>query len=340
MKPNVVTTDDVGFRTLGYVYGRMLKRGTYDFTIAKVSQSIEIPKNKTKTVQFRRYESLPAVVAPLAEAVPPPAGQLTYTDIETTLEQYGYFVPLSDQIIDMHEDKMFKVASDLCGEQINESCERIDIATAKGGTTVFYANGVGSRALVNSPPLRGDLRKIYRYLKKYKAKEVTTIVKPGPNIATEPVDPGFIVFGSTDLDADIRNLEGFIPVKNYADPGKAWPHEIGSVDQFRFVLTQLFESWEQSGAVSTDYLSAGEAVTVPTAADVYPLLIFSQDAFGTTKLQGEGAITPGIYTPKNVPGDELAQKGFVSWKMYRANIILNQVWLVRYEVNATSNPTW
>lgn len=340
MGTNVVTTGDITYRTLGYVRGKMLKRGQYGLTIARFSQSEEIPKNNTKTIRFRRYESLPPVVAPLQEAVPPPPGDLTYTDVEMTLEQYGYFLPLSDVVLDTHEDKLLKETSILCGEQIKESCERIDIATARGGTTVAYAGNVTGRSLVNSPPLRGDLRKIYRFLKKYRAEEISNILGASVKIATQPVDAAFFVLHSTDLDADVRNIEGFIPVKSYGEPSKALPHEIGSVDQFRFIATQLFEPWVQAGAAGQVYLSGGDAVTVDTACDVYPMLVFAKDAFATTKLQGENTITPYVVNPKAHVGNELAQRGFVAWKLYRANGILQQSWLFRYEVAATANPSW
>jgi len=339
MPVNVVTYGDISPRTAGFVSKRMLERGQYDYVIGRYGQAQVIPKKNTKTIKFRRYESLPRATAPLAEAVPPAAGKLTYTDVQATLEQYGYYVPLSDVVLDTHEDPVLQETSDLCGEQISETTEVITISVLKGGTTVYYANNAGSRANVNSPLLRSDLRRIYRYLKKYKGRPISKIIAASVKISTDPVAPAYFVFGHTDLDSDIRAIEGFIPVENYSDSTKAVPGEIGKVDQFRFILTPLFEAWEAAGASGTTYLSGGVKVSVAAAADVYPLLILAENAFGTVRLQGPNTVTPAVVNPKPMVGDELAQRGFVSWKMYFTSIILNQNWLCRLECAATAIPT-
>jgi N4-gp56 family major capsid protein len=331
---------DISPRTAAYAAVRLLTRGQYDLVTERFGQAKPIPKKHTKTIKFRRYESLPRATAPLAEGIPPAGRKLTKTDVSATLEQYGDVVELTDVIKDTHEDDVFKEAFDLCGEQAAETLEVIRIAVLKAGSNVFYANNAGSRSAVDSPPLRSDFRRIYRSFKKNKAKTISKIVKASPLISTEPVDAAYFVMGHTDLDADIRNIEGFIPVKEYSSSDKALPAEIGSVDQFRFILTPLFESWETSGASGLTYLSGGEQVSTAAQCDVYPLIVVAQDAYGIVPLQGEHAVHPAVVNPKPVIGDPLGQKGFVSWKTYQAAVILNHNWIARLECAATAVPTW
>lgn len=333
------TYGDISPRTAAYAAKRLLTRGQHDLVIERFGQGKPIPKKHSKSVKFRRYESLPRATAPLAEGVPPAGRKLTKTDVVATLEQYGDSVGLTDVIMDTHEDDVLKESMDLCGEQAAETIEVIRIAVAKSGTNVFYANNVAGRSTVNSPPLRGDIRRIYRYFRKHKARVIGKIVKASAKISTEPVAPAFFVLGHTDLDHDVRGMSGFIPVEQYSNSDRALPAEVGKVDQFRFILTALFEPWESVGASGVTYLAAGEIPASSASCDVYPLLFFSKDAFGIVPLQGQNAVTPMVVNPnKPSHSNPLGQEGFVSWKTWQTAVILNHNWIARLECAATAKP--
>ena len=75
--------------------------------------------------------------------------------------------------------------------------------------------------------------------------------------------------------------------------------------------------------------------TSGTLADVYPILFFGADAYGLVPLKGKDSITPMVKNPNNpVQGDELGQRGFVSWKVMTTAVILNQLRMARAEVAA------
>ena len=339
MGANATNYGDISPRTAGFAKARLLTRGQHLMVVERFGQVDPLQKNKTKTVKWRRYNSFARAVAPLAEGIPPVGQKLTYTDVNLTLEQYGDKYELTDVVVDTHEDAVLNEMMDLSGEAAAETIETLRINVLKAGTNVFYANGVTSRTTVSSPPLRADLRKIYRYFKAHKAREITQIIAASPKISTEPVNPGYFALGHTDLDADIRSIPGFIDVKNYADSSKALPGEIGSVEHFRFILTAMFEPWLAAGASGTTYLSGGGAVSTAASADVYPLLFIARDAYGIVPLQGYNSITPIVINP-NTPSksDPLGQVGFVAWKTWQGSVILNQAWIARYEVCARANP--
>lgn len=333
---------DLTPRSAAHAALRLLERGQYDIVMGRFSQTRPMPTGKTKTVKFRRYESLPRATAPLAEGIPPAGRKLAYTDVQATLEQFGDVVWLTDAVKLFHEDPVFQDTFDNCGQQAAETVEVIRISVAKSGTNVYYAAECGSRSAVDSPPIRADFRRIYRTFRRNKAKQVTKIVSPSQMVSTEPVDASYVVLGSTDLDADIRNIEGFIPSKEYAQSGrKLHSAEVGAVDQFRFVLTALFEPWEQAGESGTTYLSGGVGVSVAAACDVYPLIIMAEDCFATIPLKGENAVEVALVNPgKKTTDQPLGQKGFVSWVTWQTAIILNHLWISRLECAATSSPTF
>lgn len=339
MGENYNTSGDIGFRTTGYAKKRLLKRGNYDLVAGRFGQGQPLPKNHSMTQKWRRYESLPRAEAPLAEGVTPAGRKLSKTDITVSLNQYGDWVELSDVLQDTHEDPLFRETFDLCGEQLGDTIEIVTIAALKAGSNVFYANNVGSRSLVSSPPLRSDFRRVFRSLKTSKAKPLRKMIKASHRISTEPIAPSYIVMGHTDLKADLEDMEGYVPVRNYADSGKAiHESEAGSLDEFRFLLTPLFEPWESSGASSSTYLAGGSIPSSAASCDVYPMIVVAADSYGTVPLQGMNAVKPAVVNPKPTQGDPLGQRGFVSWKTYYAAVILNSSWVARYEVAATAQP--
>lgn len=336
---NRTSYGDISPRTAGKAMKRLLKRGQHLMVIERFGQKDPLRKNSTKTAKWRRYNSLARASAPLAEGITPKGKRLTYTDVNATLEQYGDLIELTDVIADTHEDPVFKESMDLCGEQAAETVEELRINVLKAGSNVFYANGVATRDTVNSPPTRGDFRRIYRSLKKNKAREISRIIRATDKIATQPVEPAYFAMGHTDLKADIRDISGFIPVANYSASMKALPGEVGSLEEFRIILTPMFEPWEVAGASGTTYLSGGVEVSVAASCDVYPMIFTARDAYGIVPLQGFEAVVPYVINPdKPTKSDPLAQLGYVAWKTYQTAAILNQLWLARLECAATANP--
>ena len=55
-----------------------------------------VPQNGGKTIEFRKYDSLPKATTPLTEGVTPNGQALNVTTITSDLHQYGGWTPLTD----------------------------------------------------------------------------------------------------------------------------------------------------------------------------------------------------------------------------------------------------
>ncbi len=329
---------DISYRGQGIVKKRLLKNGNYKLIAARFGQPFTIPKNSTVTAKWRRYDNFPQAIAPLSEGITPPGRKLSAQDITATMQQFGDWAQLTDVIWDTHEDAVPTEVVDKCGIQIGETLEVVTISTLKSDSNVFYANNAGSRGEINSPPLAGDLKRIERALAENKAEYMKKIIGATTHVSTEPIDEAYILMAHTNCLADFEALEGWIPFKNYSDMKRISPAEKGSVGTYRCLFTPLFTPWLASGANSTTYLSNGNIVSVAAASDVYPAIIVAEDAYGVVRLQGFDAVTPAVRKPTPQVGDELGQKGFVSWKTWYTAVVLNSNWLVRYEICVTSLP--
>ena len=328
MTIDVQTFGDISPRTAAHVVFPLLKRGTAEMILERLGQVYVLPEHKTKTATFRRYNALGLALTPLVEGVTPSGTKPTKTDISVTLTQHGDFIPHSDVIMDTHEDPLLQTYSELCMQQWTETIETLRWNVVKAGTNVGYANG-SARTDVNTVITLAKQRTATRALKRQRARYLTKIGASTGNFSTEPIAAAFIAVTHTDMETDIRNMQGFIPVAKYGNPASAWTNEIGTVEDVRYVRSVLFTPFLGGGAASTTM------VNTASVADVYPVIYFAQDCFGIVPLKGKAAISLMVVNPKAVSGDWLGQRGSVGWKTMQGSIILNDLWMYRLECAAT-----
>jgi N4-gp56 family major capsid protein len=164
-----------------------------------------------------------------------------------------------------------------------------------------------------------------------KAERITQVLSGSPNYGTSPIQAAFIAVASTDIDADLRNLAGFVPVAEYGSRKPMSEHECGSVEGVRYILTPQISPWADAGASTSTMVS-----TSGSNADVYPILYFGKEAFGCVPLKGKESVTPIVINPNNPSAaDPLGQRGYVGWKTYYTCVILNESWMARLESGAT-----
>lgn len=323
---------DISPRVGIYAVANMLAYADTQIVLDKFAKVEAVPKNKGLTVKFRRPVPFEVNPTALVEGVTPAPQALEYEDVTTYLAQYGAWVPFTDVIQDTHEDPNLKVMSELCGKQAAETKELILWNEIRGGTLVYYTDG-SARTDVATPVAIGDIRAVVRQLKRNHCKKITKILKASPNIATEPVNASYVGVVHTDMENDIRGLTGFVPVEKYASGAPLHANEFGSVGEVRFISSPMLEPFRGAGATGT----TGMLVT-GTRADVYPIIIFGEDAYGSTPLKGMDSANIAVMNPKMAASyeDPLGQRGFVAWKMWYSAVRLNEQWMARIESACTS----
>lgn len=321
---------NVSPRTNVYAEREMLKHSGPVRVLDKFGLSRPMPRNKTQTIKFRRPKVFTAATTPMVEGVTPTATQFQYEDVTASLKQYGQIVEITDHIEDTHEDPVLNDAAQQAGENIGRTMEALDYGVLKAGTNVFYANG-SARSDVNTPISLNKVRAVTRALKAQKAMKITKILDGSVNYSTKPIEASFIAVHHTDLEADIRGLAGFTPVAQYGSRKPISEYEMGSVEDVRFICSPDLDPFADAGGAKGSMIS-----TSGTSADVYPVLFFGKEAYGTVPLRGQGSVSPTILRPGvRDKSDPLGQRGYVGWKTWHTAVILNQVWMARLEVAAT-----
>lgn len=316
-------------RTVAYAATEHLKHAEPCLVLTKYGMTKPIPKNTAEQVKFRRPVPLPLATTPLTEGSAPTSQAMTYEDVAVTLDQYGDVVEITDRVADLSEDPVLKDATQLTGEQAGETVESLMWGILRGGTNVFYANGTARNA-VNTPVSLQKQRAVTRALKAERGKKVSSKVGSSALYGTEAVDAAFFAFAHTDLEADIRDMTGFVPTEKYGSM-KAEPYEIGKVEDVRYILTPVMSSFPDAGGTKLGMVS-----TTGTSADVYPIIYVARDAYGHVALKGKNAVDMKIRQPGEIDSsDKLGQKGWVGWKTYWKGFIANEMWLCRVECAAT-----
>lgn len=339
---------DISPAVAAYSVVRMLQRAMPYLHLEKFGQTYPLPTNSTQTAKFRRYFLsgatgsagngnpanpffIPVATTPLVEGVTPSGSKLANQDYTVTLAQYGDYVTITDVIMDTHTDPVLQQATEILGESAAITVETLRYNVLKAGTNVFYANNVSGRSSVITAIALADQRRVTTGLNRQNAKKITSVVASNADFNTKSVEAAYMAVCHPDLETDIRTMTGFVPVASYGPHTSPFEGEIGSVEQVRYLTSTVLAPFADAGGAKGTLRS-----TSGTSADIYPILIFGRDAYGIVPLKGKSSMTPMVVNPKPAPGDPLAQRGTVGWKLWTSTVILQDAFMARLEVGATA----
>ena len=320
---------DISPRVGLFAVANVLAHAQPSLELERVALTQAMPKNTGQVLKWRRAIPFAASMEALTEGITPAPMGIEYEDVSSVIAQYGSWIPFTDVVADTHEDDNLRQMTMLAGEQAALTKERILWNTIVAGTNVIYSGTATARNQVVAVIDLGDIRLAERTLKVAMAKPITRIIDASERIATQPVAGGYVAYGHTNMEQDLRNITGFVPRENYASTSKLISqNEIGKIEDVRFVLAPHFTYFPGAGgAIGSGVLTTGGN------ADVYPLVILGQDAFAATPLKGMDTARVAVKNPKMAESesDPLGQRGFVAWKMWYSAVRLNEAWMVRIE---------
>ena len=120
-------------------------------------QKRPIPKGAGKTIEFRKFSSLPKATTPLTEGVTPDGKTLDVTAITATVAQYGDYITQSDVLELTALDNTILEATKLLGKQAGLTLDTITRNIINAGTNVTYADKIGSDGTETAVTTRAGL---------------------------------------------------------------------------------------------------------------------------------------------------------------------------------------
>lgn len=268
-------------------------------------QKHPIPKNRGKTIEFRKYTQLPKLLTPLQEGVTPDGQPLNVTTITSTVKQYGGWIQLPDMLLLTAIDNNMVQATELLGDQAGRTLDTVTREVLNAGTNVIYAPIVSGDTVT---PVSA------RHLLTANAKLTVDLIKQSVRFLktqlAKPIEGGYYVaIIHPDVAYDLMKDPEWMEAHKYAAPEELFTGEIGRIAGVRFVETteaKIFHAPNLKGETRTLTVASWTAASKTVSID---------DALSDTEaavLAGRKVIIDGaLYTIKSATAGAAGSASFV-----------------------------
>ena len=280
-------------------------------------QKRPIPAGNGKTIEFRRFNPLPAVKGDraLVEGITPTGQNYGVANTTATVNQYGGYITTTDMLNLAAFDNTMAEILKLLGSQagrISDIVTRDELVTY--GANVMYAGSAnGRKDDTNITGLTAadlitieDIKKAVRFLRRNNA---------------ETINGDYVAIVHPDIAYDLMNDSEWIDANQYAGSKRIFEGEIGKMYGVRFVESTQAKIWKDSScpSITGGYLP------------VYATLVLGANAYGVTSIGGGGIATIVKQLGSGGTADPLNQRATVGWKLNKAAKVLVDAYMVRIE---------
>lgn len=232
---DTVTSDTPGTLSIGmkrFYDTALLKNARAELIFSQFAKKEPLPQKKGKSIEFRKWKTLPDALEPLTEGVTPDGNKLGEDRIIADLAQYGDYVTISDVVDMVHVDDTVLGANEELGAQGGSTLDILTRNRIMSGTNVMYAPSV-SGSTVTDVSTRVLLDENCLLTSRVINKAATMLKKgKGPKINGKYVG---IIHPS--VAEDIRNDSAWIEAHKYSAATEIFNGEIGELHGVRFVET-------------------------------------------------------------------------------------------------------
>lgn len=296
---NMMTTTQVNHPINIFYQSKVLKRVIDAFIYVRFGQKDSAPMHTGDTQKWRRWGNPDAQTVPLIEGVNPTPILLSKTDIQVKLKEYGAYIVTSSWMtftgITDDENQMANILLD--NERLTLDTLTRDVASGTASQTTA-SNGGDTATHIN----KIDLDIIVTNLLVQNTEMIKPQIGAGVKVSTSPIRASFVGITHVGMRQTIENVSGFKHVSSYAQD-LAMPDEFGATDDIRWLLT--------TNAPRTN------------ATTGYQSLIFGEQFYGTTKIDGSSAGSNLIAKTAKEVGGALERFGTLGWLQNFAAQILN-----------------
>lgn len=269
-----------------------------------------MPRNGGRTLRMRRYNPLPTALVPLGNTgVTPPSVPLTAVDIDATIDFYGQYIQLNEQVTLQNQDPVLNQAAERLGVSLRQTEDELTrnmlAATAAAINCTGGVNGDNPTEIA-----RSDVDEVVRTLLDNDAYTVLDNIEGEDRFGTAPVRDAYFALASTQLTGDLDAVAGFIHKNQYPSPMNALRSEWGAIGNLRFLVSSI-------GSVSANASANGN--------DVFNIFCVGMEAYACIEQDGYSASF--IYRPPIYDGP-LALNASVGYKFAEVPRILNDAWVI------------
>lgn len=308
----------------------------------------------TATIKWRRFEQVTPTTTALTEITTASYGNgrssitPTNTDVSAAVAKYGQFFIVNEEVDLLSINGTNMEFMDILGESAGRSINMLMRNEMEDNATQRFAANVASIGAVHAVVVTGDLDYAINELTRNAARTFTALSNGSTNIGTVPILPAYWGIVHPDVAHTLVGLSGFTSVEKYAGQVAIVENEIGLYARagraVRFVMSEDSSIDAATGAA----LSGADLRTQSGLTNVYTIVIFGKDAFGSVGLGKRH--TDGVYRAGDTgnweiishkrgtsgaadPLNEIATLGWKTWFVAKA---LNANWSRAIRVAATN----
>jgi N4-gp56 family major capsid protein len=346
----ITTTNEIAAPVNVILQTNLLKRAQAVCPYFVGSTPAEIREHSGSfTAKWRRYEHLTPTTTPLTEltgsvAFPTrSAVQPSVTDITATVQKFGNFVFLTEEVDLVNVNRPAAELSGVLGENAGRSLNRLqrneleDNSTSipVGATTATNVGGASGTGVIT----RGSISAAVNALSRQDARKFLPQTLGSQNVGSAPVRESYWGINHPDVTEDMRELTGFNSVEVYAGQTETAVGEYGHVGGVRFIESTESTIDAGLGAAATASATTDVRSTSGARTDRYNTVIFGKDFHGSLGLGNQHV--QRVYRPEDrLPAvmmishakgsagsaDPLNEVASVGWKSWHAAKILNGNW--------------
>ena len=248
-------------------------------------QKRPIPGGNGKTIEFRKFNALPAVPddMELIEGITPNGQNYGVTAIYATVKQYGGYITLTDMLNLTAYDNNMQEIMKLLASQAGKVSDTVTRDELQKGNNVAYAGSATSRATITASDVLtiGDIKKGVRWLRRNNA---------------EKINGDYVAIVHPDVVYDLMNDSEWVDANEYAGSARIFSGEVGKMYGVRFVESTQAKIYKAT------------AQSVP----VYGTLLLAANAFGVTSINNGGIETIVKQLGSGGTADPLNQRSSVN----------------------------
>jgi N4-gp56 family major capsid protein len=310
----------------------------------------------TSTIKWRRIEQETPTTTALSELTTTSsymqgrdADTPTFTDVTATVAKYGQFYIVNEEVDLYNPNGTTDELVEILGESAGRSLNQLQRDIAEDNSTQRYAANVASVGAVHAIVTTGVLDRVVNELSRASARTFYPMTTGSQNIGTAPILPSYWAICHPDVAVDVAGLTGFKSVETYAGQTATVTGEFGYYGKagrgLRFVQTEDASIDLGGGAP----LSAADFRTTSGDTDVYTIVVYGQDAYGSVglgKRHTDGVYRAGenkgsfemIFHERGSSGasDPFNEISTLAWKAFWAGAVLNSNFSRAIRVAATN----
>ena len=279
----------------------LLENARVELFYAQFARKQPLPAGKGKTVEWRKWNTF-AKATKLQEAVIPTGQKFGMSSKIASIDQYGTYATVSDQL-ELHAyDDVILGATEEMGASAAETQETLIRDALLVNTNVLYCDNItlATGAVASTPTSPATMEASATVMSLFTPNMVAKAVTKMKKDRVPTINGKYYAVIHPSCAYDLRNSKDWIDAHKYAKPDEIYNGEIGELHGCRFI-ENVFAP-----------VLGGDGYQNKAGTKTYATYFFGKDAFGI--IDPEGGALEMIVKDKSEIGGPLNQFSTIGYK--------------------------